>query len=350
MSLKELFRIKNLPVFQNKMFLKRADAIDCTKGDVILVQNTKTGLIYNSAFDPSLMQYDDNYQNEQAYSDVFQKHLCQVKSIIERCFISKSFIEIGCGKGYFLEYMSHAGYDVIGFDPTYEGQNPNVIKKYFEPSLGFSADSIVLRHVLEHVVDPYAFLSTIAKFNGNKGYIYIEVPCLDWICKHHAWFDIFYEHVNYFRSINFERMFDTVVERGHLFGGQYLYVVADLATLKEPIYTELDAFSFPNDFLSNIQGIVDNAKSQTNVIWGGASKGVIFSLYMQRAGVDIDYVIDINPAKQGKYLGVSGLIVSSPNEVLTKLKKRNNIFVMNSNYLEEVIELSDNQFNYTKVD
>jgi hypothetical protein len=145
-------------------------------------------------------------------------------------------------------------------------------------------------------------------------------------------------------------MFDTVVERGHLFGGQYLYVVADLATLKEPIYTELDAFSFPNDFLSNIQGIVDNAKSQTNVIWGGASKGVIFSLYMQRAGVDIDYVIDINPAKQGKYLGVSGLIVSSPNEVLTKLKKRNNIFVMNSNYLEEVIELSDNQFNYTKVD
>lgn len=350
MSLNEIFRVENLPIFQNKMFSERMDAINCTKGDVVLVQNTDTGLIYNAAFNQSLMQYDDDYQNEQAHSAVFQKHLNDVKSIIERCFLTKSFIEVGCGKGYFLEYMGKAGYDVIGLDPTYEGQNPKVIKKYFEPSLGLQSEGIVLRHVLEHVSDPYAFLTAIAEANGNKGYIYIEVPCLDWICEHRAWFDIFYEHVNYFRLVDFHRMFGNVIESGHVFGEQYLYVVADLATLRKPVCTEADIFAFPSDFLSDINRIAGIAKSQSNVIWGGASKGVIFALYMQRAGVSIDFVIDINPAKQGKYLGASGLRVSSPKEVLSKLKKGNDIFVMNSNYLEEIIKLSDNQFNYIKVD
>ena len=71
MSLNEIFRVENLPVFQNKMFSERVDAINCTKGDVVLVQNTDTGLIYNAAFNQSLMQYEDDYQNEQAHSAVF---------------------------------------------------------------------------------------------------------------------------------------------------------------------------------------------------------------------------------------------------------------------------------------
>jgi hypothetical protein len=212
------------------------------------------------------------------------------------------------------------------------------------------SDGIVLRHVLEHVSDPHDFLIKIAKANGNKGYIYIEVPCLDWICEHRAWFDNFYEHVNYFRLTDFHRMFGSLIESGHVFGGQYLYIIADLASLKKPMCTEEDIFVFPSDFLSDINRIANVAKPQNNVIWGGASKGVIFALYMQRAGVNVDYVIDINPAKQGKYLGASGLKVSSPKEVLDKIKKGSDIFVMNSNYLEEIIELSNNQFNYIKVD
>ena len=56
------------------------------------------------------------------------------------------------------------------------------------------------------------------------------MPCLDWICKHRAWFDIFYEHVNYFRLTDFQRLFQRIEDSGHLFGGQYLYVVAELAS------------------------------------------------------------------------------------------------------------------------
>ena len=87
-----------------------------------------------------------------------------------------------------------------------------------------------------------------------------------------------------------------------------------------------------------------------SIIWGGASKGVIFAVFMQRAGANIDFVIDINPAKQGKYLAATGLQVSSPEEVLVQVEQGSTIFVMNGNYLPEIRQMTLNQFNYLTVD
>jgi SAM-dependent methyltransferase len=350
MSFRDLFKVEGLPVFQNKMFADREAALGCPKGDVRLVQDMETGLIFNAAFDDSLLEYDADYQNEQACSSVFQRHLADVRAIIERYFSGKPLIEVGCGKGYFLEYLHQAGYEITGIDPAYEGNNPKVIKAGFESSLGLSAEGIILRHVLEHMSDPRAFLSAIAQANRGKGQIYIEVPCFDWICENRAWFDIFYEHVNYFRLADFHRMFGKVQESGHVFGGQYLYVVADLATLQKPRFDQCDAFAFPTDFLSDVARMAAIAKGQRNAIWGGASKGVIFAINMQRIGTNIDLVIDINPAKQGKYMAGSGLKVFSPQEGIKMLQAGDDIFVMNSNYLQEIVSLTNNQFKYIQVD
>jgi SAM-dependent methyltransferase len=350
MKYHELFRVKGLPVFQNKMFADRAAALACPTGDVTLVQDMDTGLIFNAAFNAGLLEYDADYQNEQACSEVFQKHLGDVKAIIHRHFSGRSLIEVGCGKGYFLEYLHQAGYEIIGIDPAYEGNNPKVTKACFKASLGLSAGGIILRHVLEHMSNPFAFLSEIADANESKGQIYIEVPCFDWICEHRAWFDIFYEHVNYFRLADFHRMFGKVYESGHVFGGQYLYIFADLTTLQKPVLNQRDSFTFPADFFADINSVAAIAKGKRNAIWGGASKGVIFALYMQRGGVNIDLVIDINPAKQGQFMVGSGLCISSPEEGMKALRPGDNVFVMNSNYLQEIIGLSSNQFNYIQMD
>lgn len=350
MSYRELFKVEGLPVFQNKMFADRADALACPKGNMRLVQDMDTGLIFNADFDASLLEYDADYQNEQAFSKVFQRHLEDVKDIIQRNFAEKPLIEVGCGKGFFLEYLHEAGYEITGIDPAYEGNNPRVIKACFEAGLGLSADGIVLRHVLEHMSDPFAFLSAIAYANGRQGQIYIEVPCFDWICEHRAWFDIFYEHVNYFRLADFHRMFGNVYESGHIFGGQYLYIVADLSTLRKPVFVLQDKCIFPEDFLEDIDRVAAITKGKRNAIWGGASKGVIFALYMQRAGVNIDSVIDINPAKQNKYMAGSGLKISSSDDGIKALRAGDDIFIMNSNYFQEIVAISQNCFNYIQVD
>jgi hypothetical protein len=204
--------------------------------------------------------------------------------------------------------------------------------------------------------DPIEFLSRIASANGGKGLIYIEVPCFDWICRHRALFDVFYEHVNYFRLADFTRIFGAVLESGHLFGGQYLYAVADLATLHSPHATARDAIDFPQDFIAGVGRHICSREARSTesrsqqAIWGGASKGVIFALYMKRAGVVIDCVIDINPAKQGKYLAASGVRVSSPQEALALLQPETDVFVMNSNYLNEIVVQSNNRFRYLTVE
>lgn len=351
MSYFEFFRAENLPVLQNRVFDTEEEALASPTGDVVLVQDQSTGLIFNSSFDQKKIEYNKSYQNEQACSEVFIAHLNDVTEIINRNFSGKSLIEVGCGKGYFLEHLKHLSYDISGIDPAYEGDNQSIIKAYFEKSLGIFSDGIVLRHVLEHMPDPVSFLTNIYTANRNSGAIYIEVPNFDWIISHNAWFDIFYEHVNYFRLSDFHRMFGNVLESGALFGGQYLYVVADLSSLRVPCYDETCRLNFPPNFLKNIEKLALLSKrNRRNVIWGGASKGVVFSLYMKRAGVSIDIVVDINPAKQGKFLACTGLEVLSPHQAMQLMQQNDSIFVMNSNYFDEIISLTGNLYLYHKVD
>jgi len=352
---RELYRASELPVLQNRVFQQYDDAIACTRGDVVLVQNQQTGLIFNQAFNADLVEYDAEYQNEQGISRAFQTHLNDVTNIITKYLDDSTLIEVGCGKGAFLEHLQTKGFDITGLDPVYEGANPSIIKEFFTPETGLHADGIILRHVLEHIPDPVSFLMNICQSNGGSGKIYIEVPCLEWICEHCSWFDIFYEHVNYFRLDDFSRMFGHVYESGHIFGGQYIYVVADIASIQKPIAKDTDNFTFPSDFLGSVENFSDrlsadqNQKRQT-LIWGGASKGVIFSLFMQRAGMDIDLVVDINPAKQDKYLPVTGLKVYSPEDAMNQLDGLIDVIVMNSNYLSEIKQLTDHKFNYITVE
>ncbi len=346
---KLLYCQEQLPIFQNRMYDTEEEAKACPKGDVWLVEDQLTGLVSNAHFRPELMVYDAHYQNEQALSPLFHEHLESVSQIIDRCVGRNSVVEVGCGKGFFLEMLLSKGLDVTGFDPAYEGDNPRILKHYFDSGVGIKANGLVLRHVLEHVQDPFDFLLQLKEANGGNGKIYIEVPCFEWICRHRAWFDIFYEHVNYFRISDFHRMFGTVIESGRLFGDQYLYVVADLATIRKPEMNLNDRVVFPENFTGNLfqQG---PAEPNPAAIWGGASKGVIFSLLKARSGHPVSTVIDINPAKQGKYLPAVGLLVKLPQDALAMLPKGSPIYVMNSNYLDEIKMMSNNAYQYIEVD
>jgi hypothetical protein len=353
-----LYQQNQFPIFQNRMYETADAALNCPKGEIKLVKDPQTGLVFNAAFRPEVMVYDGHYQNEQAVSLLFQQHLKTVARLIGQTMGRDRLVEVGCGKGYFLELLLGEEFNVTGFDPAYEGSNPRVQRKYFAPGVIEKAQGLILRHVLEHIENPVKFLGQLKLANGGQGKIYIEVPCLDWICEQHAWFDIFYEHVNYFRLSDFKRIFGKIHESGHIFGGQYLYIIAELSSLDTTCLSEADGFCFPADFLDTVAFYAEMIKAQSldsmhrhqSIIWGGASKGVIFALFMQRAGACVDFVIDINPAKQGRYLAATGLRVSSPKEALAQVEHGSTIFVMNGNYLPEIRQMTFNKFNYIVVD
>lgn len=348
----ELLRLAGLPVYQNKMFATAAAATDCPRGDLLLVQNGRTGLVYNASFDQNLIAYDDSYQNEQGFSHAFRSHLDAVSDLVDRHFADATIMELGCGKGAFLELLRLRGHDAIGIDPAYEGDAYYIVRARFERGTDIRADAIVMRHTLEHIADPVAFLRNVREANGGSGKIYIEVPCLDWILNHKAWFDFFYEHVNYFRLGDFNRIFGHVIESGRLFGGQYLYVFADLATLQDPAAAgEPCRVSIPTDLFDRIDAaMLTTRNAGCHVVWGGAAKGVMFAHHAQQRGISLDFAIDINPAKQEMHLAGTGLKVLSPQHGLQRLDAGDNVFVMNSNYLGEIATLGGDHLNYITVD
>jgi hypothetical protein len=347
--LRVLYEQPGLPIFQNRVYETLSEAQSCPRGDIKLVENQRTGLVYNTEFRSDLMVYDARYQNEQAVSPSFQRHLESVSQVLERSIGRNGIVEIGCGKGYFLEMLLAKGFDLTGFDPAYEGDNPRVRTQYFEPGVGLTGNSLVLRHVLEHVQNPFGFLQQLKNTNGGSGRIYIEVPCFDWICQRRAWFDIFYEHVNYFRLSDFKRMFGQIIESGRLFGDQYIYVVAELASLKEPVLDPRESVVFPTDFVHTLSKWAE-LDGRARTVWGGSSKGVVFALLQARAGGAITTMIDINPVKQNKYLPITGLRVESPKKALEHVPTGSTIYVMNSNYLSEIKEMSNNSYMYITVD
>lgn len=354
MTTKTLFEARNVPAYQNKMFATREAAIACPTGDVVLAQDPVSGIVANTAYDPSLLRYDETYQNEQGNSPQFRSHLDKVLAKVAAAFGDGDILEVGCGKGLFVELMRSHGLHARGLDDAYEGDAPYIEKRHFGTAVETPADAIVLRHVLEHIPDPLRFLRLIADANGGRGRIYIEVPCFEWIMRKRAWFDVFYEHVNYFRLSDFHRVFGDVVDSGHLFGGQYLYAIADLSSLHtDPPAAAPADIDFPADFTATLEELAADAlktPERRRMIWGAAAKGVMFSHHLGLRGVKFETAIDINPGKQGRFLASTGLAVTSPEKALETLPLGSDIYVMNTNYLGEISAMGGNQFRYIPVD
>lgn len=285
--MKVLYEQQQYPVLQNRVYETFQDALNCPKGDIKIIEDAKTGLVYNAAFNPDLMIYDEHYNNEQGHSPSFKEHLQQAAELIEGALGKEALVEVGCGKALFLEMLLGRGNDITGFDSTYDGENPRVVKKYFEPGIiAKPAKGLILRHVLEHIPKPFDFLRQLRDANGGGGLIYIEVPCFDWILRKRMWFDIFYEHVNYFRLNDFDRMFGKVISKGRFFGEQYLYAVVDLSSLQKPVFIQSDSVHFPSNFLQGLNSEEQNRTEQSACLclgWSVERRHLFYALSALRS-------------------------------------------------------------------
>ena len=336
-KLELVFKQTNVPVFQNKVYPSVELALMAEKGVVELVQSLTSGFVFNKAFTSHAMNYDVHYQNEQSNSDVFKNHLLEVLSLLKSFGVkNKKVVEVGSGKGVFFEMMQEEDIDCWGFDPTYEGDNERILKKYFDESQkGIDADVIVMRHTLEHIPHPFSFLHTIAKANNFKGFLFVEVPTFDWIVKKNAFWDIFYEHCNYFTEESLAIMFDEAVT-GNFFGGQYIYLWADLSKIKNNIpgdtrFLRYDTSAFKKKLFEFGELLLTPGSF---AIWGAGAKGSTFLNLLDPGKKAVDYVIDINPAKQNKYIAGTGHPIFEPAILLEK--PVDNILIMNENYVNEI--------------
>lgn len=331
-----LYQQQTLPLFQNKVYNNAEQAINAETANVVLAQCLDSGFIFSGEFDIDRLNYDENYQNEQSNSAFFQAHLSEVIQLLQKHnTLGGKVLEIGCGKGFFMDMLKEQGVDISGIDPTYEGDSELIIKDYYSKHYFYlNADLIILRHTLEHIPDPLGFVQMIAESNGYKGKIYIEIPTFEWISEHAAIEDVFYEHCNYFTKNTAHLLFDDAIIE-HTFNGQYLSILADLNAVKKHVVEVQPIEKFNLSFDQTLERYQNLLKEHPNVaIWGAGAKGSTFLNILDKDKSLVKAVIDINPKKQHKFIGGTGHPIIPPSQI--NEFGIQHILIMNPNYSSEI--------------
>ena len=339
---KNLFKKFNYPVLTNLRFKKIKKKYLTAKIKIVLIK--KNNFYYNSIFNEKIIKYDKSYNNDQNSSKAFRDHLNIVLKIILKYFKkNNSIIEIGCGKGFFFKLLEKNFQKIRGFDSTYVGNNRNIKKRYVNKNDIIKEDLIILRHTLEHIPNHYNFLKLIKKISTNNPYILIEVPDFDWIKKNQVFFDITYEHVNYFTKKTFKELFNNKAKIKNVFKGQYLLVLAKINDLNLDYNKNLDKkiINF-NRLFPDLKKKIDKIKLIKNdiFVWGGGAKALMFLCYLKYFSPitlnKVKFIIDIDKKKTNRYLQIVNKLIISPKEMFKKINLNDTIFVVNSNYLEEI--------------
>jgi SAM-dependent methyltransferase len=122
---------------------------------------------------------------------VFYRTVCRRRLAVVHHLTGLSagrLLEVGCGSGHFLRYLSDAGYEVEGVelsatDAEYARQRLGL--RVFQGSLESVAleraryDGVLLFYVLEHIPDPTQTLTEVRRILKPGGWVVAGLPVLD---------------------------------------------------------------------------------------------------------------------------------------------------------------------------
>ena len=352
----ELFLARQ-PVILNYRFESETAAKSVTRRDIHLRECNDCGLIFNAILDYAAIPYDEHYDNRQNFSASFTALLEQTADTLAQRYLPRggTVLEVGCGKGEFLKlFCARAQVNGIGFDTSCEASGTSsdgrvtFFQRYVTPAdVQKKIDVVVCRHVVEHVPQIGEFfhlLHGIAVAGGNAT-VYVETPAFEWIVEHQAFWDVFYEHCNYFPTRTLRQLAEragfTVLDHRLIFDGQYQALELRPGAAKAAAPPLLDqrgpvlrafADSLASSLSEVTQRLASHGSARGWAIWGAGAKGV--SLAMALTAAPPAFVIDSNPAKQGMFLPGTGIPVIAPTD--PQVSTVAVILVANPNYLVEM--------------
>ena len=316
------------------------------------------GYALNVAFEPERMHYAEDYEETQGFSSVFSKHQLEMAKqlIADFDLHGQRIVELGCGKGEFLNLLCKLGNNHgLGYDPVFDPtriqleDNVRVCREMFTHSHGLGpVDFLACLMTLEHIAEPIAFMAMLRKAIGNqKPVVYFQIPDIQRIYESGAFWDIFYEHCNYFTdaalALTFARAGFEVEQLSRTFSDQYLTITARPGEIPHEVSLEPGSYQWSIErfhaqsvaTLNEGQNAIRNCQKSGGrvAIWGTGSKAVAL-LGMLGTSVDSLHLVDINPNKHGTYLPGTGCEVHNP-ESLRSLSP-NLVIIMNANYEQEI--------------
>lgn len=137
----------------------------------------------------------------------------------------KKLLDIGCGNGFFLEFMEKNGWDETRIEPSLEAYEYALslglkvfnatAKEFLEKNKVKSLyDVVTLRNVLEHVPNPKEILNICRELLKKGGITYVSVPNdfnplqlkAQKVLDTEPWWIAFPDHLNYFDFQTIEKL------------------------------------------------------------------------------------------------------------------------------------------------
>ncbi len=326
-----------VPVLSGVTFEDRGKALASPAAPIDLVYCPVCCHAYNASFNQTLLDYDVDYDNTLHHSSTFKEYAEDLARRLAREYElrGKLVVELGCGKGHFLvELCRAAGCTGVGYDRTYSGDisDPAVrfVREYMSWDEHPDFDFFVSRHVLEHMAEPHEFLSKLRGACGTRSVRgYLEVPDAIYDFERSPW-NCHYPHVSYFSATSLARL---AIRAGfgllrlvRSFEGQYLAleVGVNVLTPDQITFTGMGMHrereilvSFHENHKAMVKGWQERLETvgyEHAVVWGAGAKGLGF-LNAVDPERRLAAVVDLNRAKQGQFLPVTGHRISSPEEL-----------------------------------
>lgn len=289
--------------------------------------------------------FDAEYAYFSSFSITWLRHAeAYVAEMIERFKLntSSNVIEVAANDGYLLQYVKAKGIPCLGIEPTASTaaaackKGIAIIEEFFEPQLarklatqGKQADLMVANNVLAHVPDINVFVQGFTQLLKPQGVVTFEFPHLMRLVEQTQFDTIYHEHFSYLSLIAVKRIFD--------FNGLQIFDVQEIPThggslrvfaqrkdegkhnttakveilITREVTVGMRTKQYYTDFQKRandikhelIKFLMESKRQGKNVVaYGAAAKG---NTLLNYAGVKSDllsFVVDRNPAKQGKFL------------------------------------------------
>lgn len=264
-----------------------------------------------------------------------------------------NLLEIGCNDGTLMQYFKKLGFETLGMDPavipTKEARKKglNVIQSYFDKSNVFKikeimpiVDIIIANNVIANVEDLNSVFDGFGELLSEDGLVVFETGYLKYLAELQVIDNIHHEHIDYFSISPLTKFFETkgfYIDRVLINDSKGSSIRVFLrrgtkAKTPKKIY-DICSHEVANGYFDKstyarlelqitleekrLKDFIANAKNKGFLVVGyGAAIGTTTLLAAFNIEKEIDFLIDDNPRRMGKFAPGTGILVKSFDEIL----------------------------------
>jgi SAM-dependent methyltransferase len=314
-----------------------------------------------------------------SYSDSWLAHVkVYVNTITEHLGLTQTsqVVELGSNDGYLLQYFVAKGIPALGVEPAENVAAvaiargvPTVTKMFGRQTAaelaasGHRADLLCGANVLAQVSDINDFVGGMRLLLKPGGVATVEFPHLMRLVEENQFDTIYHEHFSYFSLISIERIFAAHgltlfdVEELPTHGGSLRIYARHVEDVSKPVgqrvrelrvreeasgFDRLDRYvSFTEQVHETKRRLLEfligaKRRGKRIVAYGAPGKGNTLLNYCGIGRDFLDYTVDRNPYKQGKFLPGTHLPIHSPEKL--QETRPDYVLILPWNLKDEIME------------